>query len=203
MKSQIGTCMQSLLDSLPVYSEADFCLIQRQNDLGVWKAEVWTKRDFGTNEIMLAPVSSQIKTAHCATCSHVLLTLPKKRKGVNPENQSLALDGRGKTRLAKKGALDDEEHLGSLFWLVDKTSDPSLANLVLEDAQFEQQVKVNLPGAKRPKVETLTWNPQEMPCVPLLVNKKPLDKHTKLVAYHRGTKQTDKKVSEKPAASSS
>ena len=85
IKSRIGTCMQSLLDSLPVYTEADFCVIQRQNDQGSWKAELWTKRDFGPLEIMLAPVSSQVKQTHFTAGFHVLLTLPKCGRGVQPE----------------------------------------------------------------------------------------------------------------------
>lgn len=80
---------------------------------------------------------------------------------------------KGKTLLAKRGSLDDEEHLGSLCWLVDKADFPSQANLVLEYVTVERPVKVNLPGAKQRKVETVRWEHQEMPSVPRLVNKKP------------------------------
>ena len=115
--------------------------------------------------------------------NHVVVGLPKHGRGAHPENQNLALDGRGKNLIANKEVLDDDEHMGSLFWLVGKTSSSSDANLSMEVATFEQQVKVHLPGPKKRRVESSKWDPPEMPGVPILVNMKDIKKHTKLLVY--------------------
>ena len=84
---------------------------------------------------------------------HVVVGLPKHGRGAHPENQNLALDGRGKNLIANKDVLDGDEHMGSLFWLVGKTSNSSDANLSMGMATFEQQIKVHLSGPKRRKIE--------------------------------------------------
>ena len=115
--------------------------------------------------------------------NHVVVGLPKHGRGSHPDNQSLALDGRGKNLIANKEVLDDDEHLGSLVWLVGKTSSSSDANLSMEIATFEHQIKVHLPGPKRRKSETSKWDPPEMPGVPILTYINALQKHTKLLVY--------------------
>ena len=82
---------------------------------------------------------------------HALVGLPKHGPGAHPDNQALALDGRGKNKIAPKGELDSEEHKGSLFWVVGRTSQAADANLVLENISFQTQIKMSLPGPKRRK----------------------------------------------------
>ena len=77
---------------------------------------------------------------------HALVGIPKHGPGAHPDNLVMALDGRGKNKIAPKGELDSEEHKGSLFWLVGRTSKAVDCNLVLEDISFETQVKVSLPA---------------------------------------------------------
>ena len=115
--------------------------------------------------------------------NHVVVGLPKHGRGSHPDNQNLALDGRSKNLIANKEVLDDDEHMGSLFWLVGKTSNSSDANLSMETATFEHQIKVHLPGPKRRKTETSQWDPPEMPGVPILTNKKTIQKHTQLLVF--------------------
>ena len=45
--------------------------------IGVWKGEVWTKRDFEPYEIVLAPYSSQIKDTHLTGNAHAGMAMPK------------------------------------------------------------------------------------------------------------------------------
>ena len=160
---------------------------------GIWKDELWTQRDFTTMGIMLAPYSSQLKDTHLMASNHAVVNLPNHGRGAYPENQCLALDGRGKNQMARSGSLDGDEHLGSLCWLVGKTSNPSEANMVLDSMTLEQQNKVNPPGLKQRKVQTLKWGPPEMLAIPIPANKQALAKHTKLIMYLPDPQKKDKK----------
>ena len=40
LKSKIGICLESLKETLPVYSEKDLVVCHRQNEKGAWKSEV-------------------------------------------------------------------------------------------------------------------------------------------------------------------
>ena len=53
---------------------------------------------------------------------HALVGMPKHGLGAHPDNLVMALDGRGKNKIAPKGELDSTEHQGSLFWVVGKHS---------------------------------------------------------------------------------
>ena len=103
--------------------------------------------------------------------------------GAHPDNQALALDGRGKTKIAPKGELDSEEHKGSLFWVVGRTSQAADANLVLENISFETQIKMSLPAPKRRKTETSSWDSSMMPSVPILVNKTKIKNNIQLLVF--------------------
>ena len=70
------------------------------------------------------------------TTAHAVVGIPKHGRGAHLESLSLAFDGRGRTCIAHQGALDSQEHLGSLFWLVSRTSTASQANLVPDNVVF-------------------------------------------------------------------
>ena len=183
LKGRIAVSLQALGEVLPSYSDKDFNLVARQNDKGIWISELWTNRPFEAMEIQLGPWSSQLKDSHLMASLHALVGLPKNGPGAHPDNQAMALDGRGKSKIAPKGALDSEEHHGSLFWVVSRTSTAADANLVLENISFETQVKVSLPAPKRRKTETCLWDSSMMPSVPILVNKTKIQKHKQLLVF--------------------
>ena len=106
--------LQALADVLPSYCEKDFHLVARQNGKGIWCNEVWTNRSVEPLEIMIGPWSSALKDSHLMASRHALVGLPKNGPGAHPDNQAMALDGRGKNKIAPKGELDSEEHKGSL-----------------------------------------------------------------------------------------
>ena len=138
LKGRISVSLQALGEVLPMYTDKDFHLVARQNQKGIWKSELWTKRPFEALEIQLAPWSSQLKDTHLMMNSqHALVSLPKHGPGAHPDNQCLALDGRGKGLIAPAGALDADDHTGSLFWVVQRTSKASDANLTLQDVTFQ------------------------------------------------------------------
>ena len=65
--------------------------------------------------------------------------------------------------------------------MVARTSKASEANMSLENATFEQTLKVTLPAAKKRKTTNLTWEREEMPSVPILVNKAKIEKDKQLL----------------------
>ena len=115
LRSRIGVSLQALCDSLPTYLNNDFVVVARKNEKGLWKSEVWTNRAFQPLEIQFGPFSSQLKDTHLMASAHAVLDLPKNGRGSHPENQVLALDGRGRNLMAPKGLCDTDEHAGSFF----------------------------------------------------------------------------------------
>ena len=67
--------------------------------------------------------------------------------------------------------------------MVARTSKVSEANMTLENATFEQTVKVTLPAPKKRKTTNLTWEREEIPSVPILVNKAKIDKNKQLLTF--------------------
>lgn len=189
LKARIMVAMEALGETLPKFTSDDLVVLHRKNDKGVPKAEVWTNRAFEPFELLLAPFSTQIKDTHLTAASHALLGLPKHGRGAHPEQQTLALDGRGRNLMAKKGTLDEQDHTGSLFWLVTRTSVAAAENLSLEPVAWEHKVALTLPAKKKLKV-TSEWDSSELPSIPLLVNKKALKAHQQLFVYQ---KEADKK----------
>ena len=67
--------------------------------------------------------------------------------------------------------------------MVARTSKASEANMSLENATFEQTLKVTLPAAKKRKTTNLTWEREEMPSVPIMVNKAKIKKDKQLLTF--------------------
>ena len=67
--------------------------------------------------------------------------------------------------------------------MVARTSKVSEANMILENATFEQTLKVTLPAPKKRKTTNLTWEREEMPSVPILVNKAKIEKNKQLLTF--------------------
>ena len=112
--------------------------------------------------------------------------------GSHPDKQSLALDGRGKTSIAKAGSIDDSEHTGILFWLVQRSSSPSDVNMVFESASWEQRITLHMP-LKKKKTSVVEWQSPELPTIPLLVNNKAVKEHTRLVVFQQVAKKEEEK----------
>ena len=77
---------------------------------------------------------------------------------------------------------EDEDYTFSLFWATERTNDSSEANLHLEYPQVEITASVKLPNAKKAVVADATHAAALVP--PVLTNKTPVDKHTRLVAIN-------------------
>ena len=75
----------------------------------------------------------------------------------------------------------DHEHSGCLYWLITRTSESAEANLVLEPIQWSSSVDVKLPNKKLK--QCVKWEANELPQLPVLVNKKGLKAHTFLKVF--------------------
>jgi hypothetical protein len=196
LRRTIATGLQALFEVMPKYSEKDFIMVNRKTDKGLWKSELWAKRDFEPLEIQLAPFSSQIKDTHLLmVIAHAVVTIPKHGRGSHPTNGSLALDGRSRSLIARSGVVDNEEHHGSLFWVITRTSETKEVNLDLDNSTWSHNIKMNLPAPKKRKAEVIEWEPSELPSFPILVSKKAIQKKTKLCVYM--PKQTKDKAKPK------
>ena len=100
-------------------------------------------------ELNAHPERLDLKDSHLMASLHALVGLPQNGPGAHPDNQVLALDGRGKNKMAPPGELDSEEHKGSLCWVVVRTSKEVAVNLVLENLTFESEIKMSLPTPKK------------------------------------------------------
>ena len=80
--------------------------------------------------------------------------------------------------------MDELEHKGSLYWVVARSSDDSLCNLSTDTFAWEQKVLVQLPGQKK-KLVAMQRSIDALPAIPVIVNKKPIDKYTQLVIYQK------------------
>ena len=149
LKGRVAVSLQALAEVIPSYSDKDFHVVARQNNKGIWSSELWTKRPFEPLEIQLGPWSSQLKDSHLMQSLHAVVGIPKHGAGAHPDNLVMALDGRGKNKIAPKGELDPAEHHGSLFWVVGRSSKPLDCNLVLEDICFEVRMSASLPTPKK------------------------------------------------------
>ena len=191
LKSRIGICLETLAEQMPQYTPKDLVVCHRQNDKGAWRQEVWTFRAFEAFELQLAPLSSQLKDTHLMANANAVVGIPRHGPGAHPDGQSLALDGRTRNSIAAKGVIDATEHRGSLFWIVGRTSKASEANLTLESVAWEHKVTLVMPHKKRKL--TTEWESKDLPTIPILVNKKPLKAHTRLVMFVAETKKEEKK----------
>ena len=183
LKSRIGVCVGALAETFPKFTEKDLVVVHRQNAKGVWHDELWTKRGFAAHELLLAPLTSQLKDTHLTAAANAAVGIPRHGRGSHPEQTSLALDGRTRTSIAHAGSIDASEHTGSLFWLVHRTLVASDANLNLESITWTQQIEIQAPFLKKRKFSVVDWVSADLPTIPVLVNKKAIKEHTRLVVF--------------------
>ena len=66
--------------------------------------------------------------------------------------------------------------------------------MAYETATLEQQIKVALPGPKKPKYTKVEWESSEQPSYPIMVNPTEVLKHTKLRILQAETKSPLKRA---------
>ena len=181
LRSRVGLCLESLASVMPQYTEKDLAVCHRQNAKGAWKCELWTKRDFGPRELLFAPLSSQIKETHLTLSANCQIGVPVHGDGSSPKGRFLSIDGRSRASLAAKGLVDHCEHTGSLFWVVERTTEKLQANMALETISWEHTVTLHLP-LKKTK-HTVETESKDLPGLSVLVNRKAVKAHVRLLVH--------------------
>ena len=115
---------------------------------------------------------------------HAVVSTPKHGRGSHPTSKVIALDGRSKTKVGLQGDGEGPQ-FGEIFWVIERTSKAKDANLVFEPTTAKMTLNMGIVGTKKPLTDT--WKEQDMPAIPLLINKQKVKKQTKLVAYQKGT----------------
>ena len=148
----------------------------------MWRDELWTLRSFKAEELIFAPLVSQIRESHLVTPSNIPIGIPVAGPGAHPEKASLALDGMSRQTLSKEGVVDAQQHTGILFFVVERTQVLDEANMFLEAVPWEYSVDIEMPLKKRQK-QSVQWKAQDLPSISILVNKKTIKEHTRLVVH--------------------
>ena len=78
--------------------------------------------------------------------------------------------------------MDAQKHTGILFFVVERSQVEDEANMVLEVVPWEYSVDIEMPLKKRKK-QSVQWNDQDLPSLSILVNKKAIKEHTRLVVH--------------------
>ena len=189
-KAHLLVCLEALQQILPTFTDKDLLVANRKSSWtshGVWKTEVWTKREFGPRELVFAPMTTQLKETNITAAAHSLVRLPKHGPGAHAHNSSVSLDGRGRTVLASRGpAGGTEAKTGSFYWAIGRTSDPAEANLIYEEVPWEQNLALDMPklGAQKKRRRTeYDWPSNHLPVLAIMVNAKAVPKQTQLLVY--------------------
>ena len=80
--------------------------------------------------------------------------------------------------------MDAHKHLGLLFFVVERSQVPDEANMSLEVVPWEYSVDIEMPSKKRKK-QSVQWDAQDLPSISILVNKKAIKEHTRLVVHQQ------------------
>ena len=182
MKTIVQFELESLLEFLPKYTEKDFCILKRKNDM-----EIWTLKAFAPETIKLAPFTTEVKERFWTQNRSVIVH----HSGGKP----LVLDGRVRASVEGKTPF-------ALFWIVSraKAEKAHECNLELEYVG----AKVSLEFGFGDKTETKAID--KAPSIPILTNKKAIKKHVKLCCLEDMSlkalydKQAEEKEAERKAA---
>ena len=89
--------------------------------------------------------------------------------------------------MASAGALDDQEHRGFLGWVIERTDESEKGNLELDQATWSADVSLKLPGGKKRR-HSVALPEASLASLPIIVNPKPLQAHTRLFLFFISSK---------------
>ena len=101
--------------------------------------------------------------------------------GAHPDKKvlALAIDSRSRNKMSHRESLK-----GCLYWLIERTSSPKQANLVLEAVKMKMTLSLTLPTCKKETKDE--WGQTDMPSVPVIFNKEPIKARTRLQVLDKG-----------------
>ena len=162
-KSQVALAIDLLNSQHPTPSEDQLAIVRRGKSY-----EVWTRKDFPKNSLVIVPYSTEIKDRYW-TYGRAVSVVSKQAKA-----KTLALDG----RLHHKPPQSDSDKSFSLFWLLPRTTTKAQSNLTLELAQVHIKTKISLPCKRTYEAACVDDDVK----VPVLTNPVRIPEHTQLVA---------------------
>ena len=109
----------------------------------------------------------------------------------------MALDGRHRGVIASAGNVGDTEVRGALYGAMERASDANDANLEVEQVHWGTTTEVRLPSGKKRKVDVVS-DSGDLPGIPVLVNPKIIEAHTRLFARLEVIPGGDAKPAAKP-----
>jgi len=199
LKARAAMCLDALMYSIAHPGDLDLIICHRKNSKGIYITEAWTSKRFEPYEIAIAPASCEIKDRLYTGSNAAMIGVPLRGSGSHPEGKLLAQDGRGRNSISSPDTVEKDPQLGSVFWIIERTSTRKEANLILEPVSFSIKIDVNFDGhsgsqpSKKRKCSKSSehsivsntsqeWQASETPQVLVLVNPEAIEKHTKLIA---------------------
>jgi hypothetical protein len=137
--------------------------------------EAWTARSFAAGELVLVPITTEVKDRYwTANRSTYVEGAEKLAQEYGLGRKAVVLDGRLKTAVQ-----DGSGKSFALYWLVISTlADTDDPNMIVGSVTASVDVSLTFPHNASP----VKMVKRESPGIPVLYNKHPIDKHTRLVA---------------------
>ena len=177
--------LECVASELPEFGPEDITVCHRQHEKCAWLTEVWTHRAFAAGELLIAPVTTEIKDVHWTRTASAMITTPLAGQGAHPEGKTLAFGGRGRTSVMSRncggrmGRGSEGAKHGSLFWVIPREQTTAESNLRLETVAMGLVGSFKFPNCeKKRKVQYLE---KDVPQVPVMVNPKAIEAHVPLV----------------------
>ena len=193
LKARTLVGLQTLAESLPEFGTSDLMVCHRTRAKGQPLSEVWTLRDFAARELLFAPITTELKEGLWTKTHSVMLAVPQQGAGKHPDGKNIGLDGRGRSLMSSEETIDEQEHSGNLFWVIRRSSEKPESNMSLEQASWSLDVSIKLPGGAKKRKAEASWPSDDLPSLPLMVNLKPIKKHTELVLHQTIEKPSKEK----------
>ena len=162
-KNMVSFALDTIIASLPKYSQADLAVVKRDGEI-----EVWTMRDFKPGALKFAPETCEIKPRHWTAGRSAIA----KNISVGAERRPLVLDGRVRAAPMGKSSF-------ALFWVVQRApSKDKGINMSLVYSTMTIKTKLAIDDVEI----SGDAGEEDNPSIPVLVNLKGVKKHTRLIA---------------------
>jgi hypothetical protein len=160
IKAQVSFGMQLVQRAETQLKKGDLLLVAKDKVV-----EVWTGRKFLKGELILGPMTTEIKDSYWTAGRSVLCP---GSSSLTPGKKHLGLDGR--LRSTPLGPSEKEQKPVSLFFCVTRVEDKEEAtNMVVQTAKLSITASLEMPGVKR-KPDDVTFSPDELCGIPFMVN---------------------------------
>jgi hypothetical protein len=168
-QSTVGFLLHTVKQALPAFTEDDLTIIKRTNSKSE-HFELWTKRAFKANTLVLAPCSTEYKDRYWTQHRAALVG---NSQAMHPtKNKNIIIDGRLRSVPSKEG------RSFALFWVVERSAEAKDLNLSQSFVGVDLGCKLNLPG--NAEVE-FCMSAATSPQIPVVYNPRDLKANVRLM----------------------